>query len=78
MKVYTTVVTPIGNISPGTCDLTTVDALPELSVAVGSNQVTESDVVPGINVRLIGPGQFVMSGGVMSSSCTMKNIDCKS
>lgn len=39
---------------------------PELSVAVGSTQVTEVETVPLETLKLIGLGQLLMTGGVVS------------
>lgn len=49
------------------CDLITIIWLPKLSVAVGSVQVIDMTVWPGIAVKDIGSGQPVMTGGSSST-----------
>ncbi len=46
VNVYWTSVIPLGNVLPGSWDLTTVGVEPELSVAVGSIHTTVLEVVP--------------------------------
>ena len=74
-KVYITVVIPIGKLSPDWCVCVLVTGNPELSVAVGSVQVTTRVDTPNGTVRLVDAGQKVMVGTVVSPATT-ENINC--
>ena len=62
--------TPSGKSNPGWWDLVTAGVMPELSVAVGSVQVTIIDVLPIGVTMLMGPGQLLTTGGVVSCPST--------
>ena len=65
---------PRGKLSPGTCDLVMAGVTPELSVTVGSVQVTTIDVVPMATLKLSGSGQPLTVGGVVSWPKSVKKI----
>ncbi len=66
-NVYMTVVTPKVNVSPDWCELVTCGGTPESSVAVGFIQVTVDDGVPGDTICVIGSGQPLITGAMLST-----------
>ena len=56
----------MGKNNPGMCEREISGAIPESSVAVGSIHVTVVPVEVGGIVRLIVPGQPLMTGGSVS------------
>lgn len=60
-------VEPTGKLDPGSLVLTTRLAVPELSVAVGSTQLTATSGVPKDTVRSMFEGQFEITGIVSST-----------
>ena len=63
---------PTGKVSPGICDLVIAGTRPELSVIVGSVQVTAMEVAPRGTTTRMGSGQFDTTGGMVSGSATVK------
>ena len=76
VKVYVTVVDPIGNRVPGAWERENKLTTPERSTAVGSTQVTVFEVVPSSVTSVRSIGQFWIVGGIVSSveneNCYMK------
>ena len=60
-------VVPMEKLSPGWCDWVIVGVMPELSVAVGSTQVTLIEVIPNGIMMVRGSEQPFTRGGVVSS-----------
>jgi hypothetical protein len=69
LAVYVTVVVPFGNVDPGAGPVLTHDAMPQLSVRVGTVQVTTAEQRPGAVFTEMSPGQLEITGD--SVSCTL-------
>ncbi len=67
VTVYVTCVSPTKKISPEWWVWVTIGIMPELSVAVGSDQVTGTDRIPGGTMYIAELGQPVITGGVTSA-----------
>ena len=72
-NVYTTLEEPTGKESPGTLVAVTVTD-PELSVAVGSIQVTLTSVTPSGAVSATSAGQSVMTGASTSGMAKWSSL----
>ena len=66
VKIYDTCVFPSGKLSPGWWVLVTLGSIPELSVAVGSSQVTARDEIPNGTSYIMESGQIWMRGDSVS------------
>ena len=72
--MYTTVVDPITNASPGTCVWTINVAFPDSSTASGSIQDTGDVTDPSSTVARMSDGQFKIVGALLSSENNNKYI----
>ena len=59
-------VVPTGKVVPGATDGSWID-VPELSMDVGSSQLTVAPVLPNGTVTVISDGKLVTTGGVLSA-----------
>jgi hypothetical protein len=68
VTLYVTVWVPIGKVAPGRCDFVQFDgpSVVQLSVAVGSVQLTTATQVPGSIFRIIFAGQLLIVGATLS------------
>ena len=71
-KPYVTFVVPTSNTDPGVFVLALRSCPPELSVALGSVQVTTAELVPIEAVTSISSGHPVITGRVLSNSLAEK------
>ena len=73
VKVYVTWVVPTLKKLPGTCVLPVRDTVPELSVAVGSTQLTDVPELPAVTVVVTSLIQLT-TGATLSTVCGVKSI----
>ena len=70
-----TVVVPTGNKSLGASDLVVSVATPDISVAVGSIQTMAVSVNPSSICSVKNPGQPVITGAIVSTNGTKRELD---
>ena len=75
LNTYRTSVPPVENTSPGWCVCSCVATVPDSSVAVGSVQVAVAMLWPNGAETLIGPGQLLTTGGVLSTTVRIEWCD---
>jgi hypothetical protein len=71
VAVYTTVVVPMGKVSPGSCDDTRVTN-PQLSVAIGAVQVATASHSSSATSSISATGQPEITGSTSSTTITLK------